>query len=99
MFKCKNIILWNISIFLYSQVCILNSKDYEKETLNNVRRFFRFEQYRKVHFYNIGYPNLDSEAFGYMSNNLSEEAFAYAKQLKRKVIMFTSTNIRLNILL
>ena len=33
-----------------------------------------------------------------MSNNLSEEAFAYAKQLKRKVIMFTSTNIRLDIL-
>ena len=70
---------------LYSQLCVHNSKDYQKEKLNYIKRFFRLEQYRKVYFYNIGNPNLDSEVFGYMSNNLSEEAFAYAKQMKRQV--------------
>ena len=72
-------------LLLYSQLCVHNSKDYQKEKLNYIKRFFRLEQYRKVYFYNIGNPNLDSEVFGYMSNNLSEEAFAYAKQMRREV--------------
>ena len=64
-------------LLLYLQLCVHNSKDYQKEKLNYIKRFFRLEQYRKVYFYDIGNPNLDSEVFGYMSNNLSEEAFAY----------------------
>ena len=75
---------------LYSQVCVHNSKDYQKEKRNYIRRFFRFEQYRKVYYYNIGNQNHDSEVFGYMSNNLSEEAYAYAKQMRRQVICLRS---------
>ena len=68
-----------------------NSKKYREDILNHVlnkiKGFFRFEQYRAVHFYDEGSPNSDSEVLGYIGNNFYEETFEYAKKLKTEVII------------
>ena len=71
---------------------IHNSKKYREEFWNRIRGWIRFEQYRKVHFYDKGSPNSDSEVLGSISSNFCEEVLAYAKKLKTEVIVIAAKN-------
>ena len=78
----------DIAIFLnFLKVLIHNSDKYREEVWNKIKGFWRLEQYRKVHFYNKGSPNSDSEVLGSISNNFYEEVFEYAMKLKNEVII------------